>query len=74
MARTHETLTTGLRGLDRVLKGLLAGDNIVWRVDSVEDYLAVVRPTRRSQKRRLTGRPLHHREPKEDVSHYRIIT
>jgi pyruvate, water dikinase len=38
------TMTTGLPGLDKVLKGLLAGDNVVWQVDSVEDYRAVVAP------------------------------
>lgn len=37
-------LTTGLRGLDRVLKGLIPGDNIVWQVDSVEDYQPFLPP------------------------------
>jgi pyruvate,water dikinase len=37
-------LTTGLAGLDRVLKGILPGDNIVWQVDTIEDYAAVVDP------------------------------
>ncbi len=35
---------TGLADLDRVLTGLLAGDNVVWQVDAVEDYLPFVRP------------------------------
>ncbi len=39
--RTH---STGIAGLDSVLKGVLAGDNIVWQVDSIEDYRALVRP------------------------------
>ncbi len=38
------TMTTGLPGLDKVLKGLLPGDNVVWQVDSVEDYQAIVEP------------------------------
>jgi pyruvate,water dikinase len=38
------TMTTGLPGLDQVLKGLLPGDNVVWRVDAIEDYQAVVTP------------------------------
>ena len=38
------TLTTGLTGLDQALKGILPGDNIVWQVDAIEDYLAVVEP------------------------------
>jgi hypothetical protein len=31
-------LTTGLPGLDQVLQGLVAGDNVVLGVDAVEDY------------------------------------
>jgi hypothetical protein len=38
------TLTTGLPGLDRVLKGLLPGDNVVWQVDTIEEYQAIVTP------------------------------
>jgi len=42
---TYETtFTTGLPGLDRALKGVLPGDNIVWQVDSIKDYQAVVMP------------------------------
>lgn len=37
-------LTTGLPNLDKILKGVAAGDNIVWRVDSIEDYLPFVEP------------------------------
>jgi pyruvate,water dikinase len=41
----HATaLTTGLPGLDRVLNGILPGDNIVWQVDTIGDYMAVVEP------------------------------
>jgi hypothetical protein len=35
---------TGLADLDRVLQGLRAGDNVVWQVDSVEEYVPFVRP------------------------------
>ena len=38
------TMTTGLPGLDQVLKGLLPGDNVVWQVDTVEEYQALVTP------------------------------
>jgi hypothetical protein len=38
------TVTTGLPGLDLALKGILPGDNIVWQVDTIEDYMAVVEP------------------------------
>jgi hypothetical protein len=37
-------LTTGLPGLDKVLKGVLIGDNIVWQVDSIEEYKELVSP------------------------------
>ncbi len=40
-------LTTGLGGLDRVLGGLMPGDNLVWQVDSVDDYLPFVEPSRK---------------------------
>lgn len=36
--------STGLGGLDRVLNGLRIGDNVVWRVDSVDDYRQFVMP------------------------------
>ena len=38
------TLSTGLPELDRVLKGVLPGDNIVWQVDAIGDYMAIVAP------------------------------
>lgn len=38
------TLTTGLPGLDKVLKGVLPGDNIVWQVETATDYKALVLP------------------------------
>ena len=41
---SSSTLTTGLPSLDQVLKGVLAGDNIVWQVDAVEEYHALVTP------------------------------
>jgi hypothetical protein len=36
--------STGLPALDRILEGLIAGDNVVWQVASIEDYLPFVRP------------------------------
>ncbi|MEN8253892.1 MAG: PEP/pyruvate-binding domain-containing protein [Verrucomicrobiota bacterium] len=42
---TNDTgLTTGLPGLDKALKGVLTGDNIVWQVDSIEEYQELVTP------------------------------
>ncbi|MCX6905419.1 MAG: pyruvate, phosphate dikinase [Verrucomicrobia bacterium] len=37
-------LSTGMAGLDRVLQGLQPGDNVVWEVDGIEDYLPVLGP------------------------------
>jgi pyruvate, water dikinase len=37
-------LSTGTAGLDRMLKGLIPGDNIVFQVDSVRDYLPFIDP------------------------------
>ncbi len=37
-------VTTGLPGLDALLGGLRLGDNVVWRVDSIDDYRAFVAP------------------------------
>ncbi|MBP2673652.1 MAG: hypothetical protein H6Q84_492, partial [Deltaproteobacteria bacterium] len=39
-----EAVGTGLPDLDRVFTGLVAGDNVVLQVDSVDDYLPFVRP------------------------------
>ncbi len=36
--------STGLPGLDRVLEGLIDGDNVVWQVGSIEDYIPFARP------------------------------
>jgi hypothetical protein len=37
-------ISTGLPGLDQMLTGLRAGDNVVWQVDSLDDYAALVQP------------------------------
>ncbi|MFN3986796.1 MAG: PEP/pyruvate-binding domain-containing protein [Rhodocyclaceae bacterium] len=48
--------STGLAGLDAVLQGIECGDNIVWQVESFDDYRALVLPyaeAARRQRRRL---------------------
>jgi len=40
----HTDLTTGLPGLDRVLRGIMPGDNIVWQIENIADYKALVLP------------------------------
>ena len=37
-------LSTGLPGLDRVFKGLIPGDNLVWQVESLEDFTPFAAP------------------------------
>ncbi len=44
MSARDEKPSTGLPGLDDILKGVLPGDNIVWQVDSIDDYKALVLP------------------------------
>ncbi|MCX7017808.1 MAG: pyruvate, phosphate dikinase [Candidatus Sumerlaeota bacterium] len=36
--------STGLSGLDQVLKGLMPGDNVVWQIESVKDYREFAKP------------------------------
>lgn len=36
--------STGLPSLDNILKDILHGDNIVWQIDSIDDYLPYVHP------------------------------
>jgi len=38
MSYNYSHLSTGIKGLDRVVKGLMPGDNIVWQVRGIEDY------------------------------------
>ncbi len=37
-------VTTGLRGLDKLVTGLQLGDNVVWQIDTIEDYQHFVTP------------------------------
>jgi hypothetical protein len=39
-----EQASTGLTGLDAVLNHLRKGDNVVWQVDSIDDFAAFVAP------------------------------
>lgn len=35
-------ISTGIKGLDQVITGLRAGDNVVWQIDDIEDYIDLV--------------------------------
>jgi len=41
---TDRWVTTGFSGLDDILDGLRIGDNVVWKVDSIDDYRYFVAP------------------------------
>lgn len=56
MPKVLNSLSTGLPGLDEVIQGIRPGDNIVWQVESIEDYIPFTEYfSRESQK---TGNPL----------------
>ncbi|GIQ71347.1 phosphoenolpyruvate synthase [Xylanibacillus composti] len=40
----HEKVSTGLSGLDQAIDRLRLGDNVVWQVDSVENYKKMLEP------------------------------
>lgn len=52
----NNELTTGIPGLDKVLNGLMVGDNVVWEVESIDDYQRFVVPFAESA--RKSGRRL----------------
>lgn len=37
-------ISTGIKGLDDVITGLRAGDNVVWQIDDIDDYIGLVAP------------------------------
>ncbi len=37
-------VSTGMPGLDQAIDMLRLGDNVVWQVNNIEEYLHVVRP------------------------------
>lgn len=59
-------VSTGLTGLDEALNYLRLGDNVVWQVDSIEDYRNFVEPyikQSRNDKRRLVYMRFADHEP-----------
>lgn len=37
-------ISTGIKGLDDILTGLRLGDNVVWQIDDINDYIDLVEP------------------------------
>ncbi|MCL2230108.1 MAG: PEP/pyruvate-binding domain-containing protein [Treponema sp.] len=56
MGSIDKRVSTGVSGLDQVIDQLRIGDNVVWQVQSIDDYLKVVRPYIEQSK--LDGRRL----------------
>ncbi len=44
MANNEPKRGTGLPHLDSVLRGIIAGDNVVWQISSTEEYVPFVKP------------------------------
>lgn len=40
----HSTVSSGIEPLDEVIQGLRLGDNVVWQVDNLQDYLRFAGP------------------------------
>ena len=40
----HERVSTGMSGFDKCVDMLRIGDNVVWQIDNMEDYIRVVEP------------------------------
>lgn len=37
-------ISTGIKGLDEIITGLRTGDNVVWQIDDINDYIDLVKP------------------------------
>ena len=37
-------ISTGISGLDEIITGLRSGDNVVWQIDDIDDYIDLVKP------------------------------
>ena len=44
MNLNKKNFSSGLKNLDKILNGIAIGDNIVWQIDTIEDYIAFVHP------------------------------
>ncbi|MBU2257786.1 MAG: hypothetical protein KJ926_01550 [Candidatus Omnitrophica bacterium] len=72
-------VSTGLKGLDKVINSLRLGDNVVWQIDSIDDYADFVRPFVKSaleEKRRLVYIRFAHHKPllpdKKEITVYKL--
>jgi hypothetical protein len=72
-------ISTGIKGLDSIITGLRAGDNVVWQIDDIKDYIDMARPfvseAIKEKKRVIYIRFASHRElvkPSKDIKRYEL--
>jgi pyruvate,water dikinase len=42
--KVYTYMSTGMTGLDKVIQGVVPGDNIIWQVDTIEEYIPFINP------------------------------
>jgi hypothetical protein len=74
-------ISTGIKGLDDVIAGLRSGDNVVWRIDDINDYVEMAEPFVRAalkeRKKVVYIRFASHREllkPSKRIIRYELDT
>ncbi|MFC1620881.1 PEP/pyruvate-binding domain-containing protein [Candidatus Omnitrophota bacterium] len=72
-------ISTGIKGLDNVITGLRAGDNVVWQIDDIKDYLDLVKPfvhqSLKDNKKVIYVRFASHKEllkPSKEIKRYEL--
>ena len=72
-------ISTGIKGLDSVITGLREGDNVVWQIDDIKDYIELVKPfvkqALKDKKKVLYMRFAGHNEliePTGDIKRYEL--
>ncbi|MFC1806817.1 PEP/pyruvate-binding domain-containing protein [Candidatus Omnitrophota bacterium] len=72
-------ISTGIKGLDDVITGLRLGDNVVWQIDDIKDYIGLVEPFARQalkeKEKIIYVRFASHREllkPSKEVKRYEL--
>ncbi len=69
--------STGLKGLDRILDNLQMGDNVVWKIDDINDYCEFVAPYVKQalqEERRFVYMRFASHPPVVDMKDKRIFT
>lgn len=75
----HIKVSTGMPGFDKTIDMLRMGDNVVWQIDEIEDYIEVVKPyiaqARKDNRRIVYVRFGSHKpvvEEAEDIQVYHV--